>query len=102
MQARLRAEIFHSLNDRTIPTPEKTEEMALAFDIITDFLAGMKLDNTRSVFTEEIGGDSDNVVLVDRHKLSREVGVEIADNQGDVPLLLLLIQHLRSQRKGAR
>ena len=70
--------------------------------IITDFLVGMKLDNTRSVFTEETGEDSDNKALVDRHRLSREVGIEIADNQGDVPLLLLLIQHLKSLKKGAR
>ena len=100
MQARLRAEIFHCLNDRSIPTPDKTEDLNLAFDIISDFLVGMKLDNTRSVFNEETGQESS--LHTDRHNLARSVGVEIADNQGDVPLLLLLIQHLQSHKRQPR
>ena len=62
-----------------------------------DFLASLKLECTSSVFTEEVGISSEN--RVDRLQLSSQLGLEVVDNQGDVPLLLILIQNLLAQKK---
>ena len=55
LKAKLRAEIFHVLENKEETVPEKTKEVFLAAEIVRDFLSLLKLDNTLSVFMEEVG-----------------------------------------------
>lgn len=101
IQSRLRAEVFHSLNDCTVKTPDRSDEIETAFQIISDFLNAMKLENSHAVFLEEIGQErqaQSEGSSADRYHVARGLGVEIDDNQGDVPLLLLLMQHVKAQQ----
>ena len=96
IQARLRAEVFHALNDKTVHPPDKSGNIQLAVELIKDFMHSIKLDSSLSVFSEETGETSDSI---DRRKLGADLGIQIVDNEGDVPLLLLLIQNMKEQEK---
>ena len=57
------------------------------------------MDCSSSVFTEESGSSIERGDRVDRTQLGASLGLDIIDNQGDVPLLLIIIQNLLAQKK---
>ena len=90
LKSKLRAEIFHVLENKQEPQPEKTKEVYLATELIRDFMTHLKLENSLSVFMEEIGCNEE--IRVDRPFIASEVG--LSSTNESVPLLLLLIEHL--------
>jgi lisH domain-containing protein FOPNL len=97
IKAKLRAEVFHALQDKTISMPDKPQDVFLATELIRDFLNVLHFDNSSSVFCEESGQPPQ--MAVDRAFLSNELGFNLTSNEGQassgVPLLVLLINQLR-------
>ena len=96
LQARIRAEIFHTINDKSVTSPEKSHEMTLANDIIIDYLNSICLPNSLSVFKDESGQSEINK---NRDDLGLDLGLDIIENEADVPILLLIIKKLLSEKK---
>ena len=57
------------------------------------------MDSSKSVFTEESGVSLERGGRIDRSQLGVSLGLDVIDNQGDVPLLLIVIQSLLAQKK---
>ncbi len=97
LKARIRAEIFQSIEDKTFPLPDKPPEVYLAFQLIKEFLDSLNLKNTSSVFVEEVGLQKE---VTDRDFIASELGFHLTDSSQakSVPLLLSLIQILQNQK----
>ena len=96
IRARIRAEVYASLNNEAISPPEAIpNEVYLAGEIIKDFLVRMKCENTLSVLSQELGLDAEN--SLERDFLLEEVGVG-SSKERDIPALLLLIQSQKEKR----
>lgn len=100
VKARLRAEIFNCLEDKTVPLPEKkSRDMYLATEIVRELLESLNLENTLSVFSEEIGLPT--ATHCDREFLAGELGFNISGETGtrrgkdSIPLLVQLVHHMR-------
>jgi lisH domain-containing protein FOPNL len=98
IKAKIRAEIYSTIEDKTAPAPSKPQEMYLASEIIREFMMSTKLDSSLSVFNEELGQPSE--MTVDREFVGAELGFNLIDERGTdrVPLLVLLIKHLQLQK----
>ena len=98
IKAKIRAEIYSTIEDKTAPSPSKPQEMYLASEIIREFMMSTKLDSSLSVFNEELGQPSE--MTVDREFVGAELGFNLIDERGTdrVPLLVLLIKHLQLQK----
>ena len=112
LKARLRAEIFHCLEDKgAAKLPEKPQDVYLATALVRDLLVALKLDNTLAVFCEEVGQPAE--MRVDREFIGDELGFNVgsrsavdrairgkenAVSPSAVPLLVLLVNHLRHQK----
>ena len=99
LKAKLRAEVYHMLEDKSIPCPPKGDgSVFLAYELIRDFLQTFQLRNTVSVFNEESGQPQEN--RVDRHFIGEELGINLIDSESkDVPLLVLLVDYLLRLKK---
>lgn len=102
LKARIRAEVFHALEDKASPCPSKPRGVFLASELIRDYLQSFELRSTNAVFIEESGQPVE--MLIDRHFLGEELGVNLVGASEDVPLLVLLIEHLTRLKnaKGGR
>jgi lisH domain-containing protein FOPNL len=103
LKAKIRAEVFHTLDDKEVVTNLRTEreipqDLFLVLELIKDFLTMMKLDNTMSVFCEEMGHSND-VLAVDRTFIGSELGLNTVGSNERVPMLVLLTQFLKSNRE---
>jgi lisH domain-containing protein FOPNL len=116
IKAKVRAAVFHTLEDKTIRAEEvdKPQDIFLASELIRDYLATLQHNNSLSVFVEE-SGQPDEMGL-DRQFIGEELGFNIDDQkvavnkdgkasfgkgdllQKQVPLLVLLIQQLRRNK----
>ena len=99
LKAKLRAEVYHMLEDKSIPCPSKGEgSIFLAYELIRDFLQTFQLRNTESVFNEESGQPRES--RVDRHFIGEELGINLIDDESkDIPLLVMLVDHLLRLKK---
>jgi lisH domain-containing protein FOPNL len=99
IKARIRAEIYHTIEDKTTTTPSKPKEVYLASEIIREFLMSSKLESSLSVFNEEMGQPSE--MMVDREFVGGELGFNMIDEKGtgSVPLLVLLVQRLLQEKE---
>jgi len=95
LKSKLRAEVYHVLENKQEPMPEKTKEVYLASELIRDFLVGMKLDNTLSVFMEELGQPQE--ARIDRSFVASEIGMSTSNE--DVPLLVMLVELLQTSKE---
>lgn len=93
LKAKIRAEVYHALEDKTTPCPPKPKGVFLASEIIRDYLHSFDLRNTVFVFNEEGGQPAE--MRIDRHFLGEELGLNLVNIDSDVPLLVLLIEHLQ-------
>lgn len=106
LKARIRAEVYHTLEEKSIVgvPPKKPLEVYLASEIVRDFLMSMKLDCSLSVFCQENGQPSE--MNVDRAFIGEELGYNMTalgvtathSTQPEAPLLVLLIQSLMKQK----
>ena len=95
LKAKLRAEVFHVLENKVDPMPEKTKEMFLATELVRELLVNLRLDNTLSVFMEELGQPQE--ARIDRSYIASEIGMSTSNT--DIPLLVLLVDHLISSKE---
>ena len=102
VKSRIRAEVFHALEDRAPlgnRAGEAPADLHIASELVREFLVNMRFNNTLSVFNEEAGHrDSYHV---DRQLLAGECGVNIIGDDEDanqVPLLVLLVSYLKQVR----
>lgn len=93
LKARVRAEVYHLLEDKTVEMPKKHVELFLSIELIREFLVSMKLDNSLSVFTEEIGRASEETGI-NREFLGSELGFNTFHSDNSVPLITMIVQKL--------
>ena len=109
IKARLRAEIYSSLEDKSVQMPEKTGDIFLATELVRELLVSLKLGNSLSVFNEEIGQPSE--MTCDKDFIAGELGFNVSDtvmggkenlkgsgSSRDIPLLMQLMRHLRASK----
>ena len=99
ISANVRAEVFHTLEDKTVPMPAKPTEVYLATELIREYLMSANLNSALSVFNEESGQPSE--MRVDREFLGGELGFNLMDethSAKQTPLLVLLVNHLLAER----
>ena len=100
VSANVRAEVFHTLEDKTVPMPDKPTEVYLATELIREYLMNASLNSALSVFNEESGQPHE--MRVDREFLGGELGFNLMDEtQGakETPLLVLLVSHLIAEKR---
>ena len=100
LKSRLRAEVYHCLEDKSIKLPEKPPDVFLAVELIRDLLITLKLENTMSVFNEELGQPPQ--MICDRDFIGGELGFnvkEASSHAKQVPLLVQLVHHLKTNRE---
>ena len=99
IKAKLRAEIYNTIEDKTAPSPSKPHEVFLASELIREFMMSSKLDSSLSVFNEEQGQPAE--MTVDREFVGAELGFNMIDERGTerVPLLVMLVKHLMLQKE---
>eukprot|EP01039_Chlorochromonas_danica_P003546 gene3546-3883_t len=96
IKGQIRAHVYHALEDKTVSLPDKPPDVFLAAELVKDFLTRFNLGNTCSVFCEEMGQPEE--MAVDRELLGEELGVSTVGSDDNMPLLLLLIQHMKNQK----
>lgn len=97
VKSQIRAEVFHTLEDKTVELPDKPPDVFLASELIREFLIKLNLRNTLSVFCEEMGqqGQMD----VDRELVSAELGINTLESDTNIPLLIQLVQHMGKSKE---
>eukprot|EP01032_Pedospumella_encystans_P036945 gene36945-41821_t len=96
IKSQLRAEVFHTLEDKTIVAPDKPHDVYLAAELIREFMIKFKLNNSLSVFCEEMGQPSE--MAVNREFLGGELGLNTLESDSSVPLLISVLQHLTDKK----
>lgn len=91
IKSQLRAEVFHTLEDKTTTCPDKPKEVYLAVELIREFMIRFKLNNSLSVFCEEMGQPAE--MNVDRSFLGGELGLNTLQSDPNIPLLISVLQH---------
>ena len=92
IKSKLRAEVFHTLEDKTVIAPSKPRDVFLASELIREFLMKFKLDNSNSVFSEEFGQPP--AMQIDRQFVAGELGLNPQGTDESMPLLIQIIQML--------
>ena len=97
VKSQIRAEVYHTLEDKTVEMPDKPPDVYLSSELIREFLMRLNLKNTLSVFCEEIGqkGQMD----VDRELISGELGINTLGSDANIPLLVQLVQHMMKSKE---
>ena len=95
LKSKLRNEVFHILENKIDPMPEKTKEIFIATEMIREFLTNLNLTNTLSVFLEEIGQPKE--MMIDRSYVCAELGINV--NNTSIPLLVSLIEYLHNNKE---
>ncbi|NXR75550.1 FOPNL protein, partial [Pycnonotus jocosus] len=90
IKARIRAEVFNALDDRSEPRPTLPRENLLINELIREYLEYNKYKYTASVLTAESGQPE---VPLDRQFLAKELNI-VEDASGkSVPLLYGILSH---------
>ena len=97
IKAKLRAEVYHALEDKTQAMPEKPKDVFLVSELIRDYLICTKHNCSLSVFCEESGQPME--MNVDREFLGAELGVNTINCDKNIPLLLLLVHNLVQKKE---
>lgn len=96
LKSQLRAEIYSILEDKEVQSPEKPAVVFLAAEIIKEFLIKFKLNNTLSVFSEEMGHP--HQMYTDKDFIGQELGLNLLGVDDNLPILIHLLQYLRKDR----
>lgn len=103
IRARLRASVYHCLEDKCAPpSTKKSKDLYMSTELVRDFLVSMNLSSTLAVFSQELGEASE--IHSDREFIAGELGFSISSRDDDVhgdsiPLLTLLLQQQKSKRE---
>eukprot|EP00761_Pharyngomonas_kirbyi_P007392 gb/GECH01007402.1/.p1 GENE.gb/GECH01007402.1/~~gb/GECH01007402.1/.p1 ORF type:complete len:182 (+),score=59.24 gb/GECH01007402.1/:1-546(+) len=98
VRARLRAEVFHSLeeNDQIQESPPLNETNLIINELVRDYLEWNRYNHANSVFIKESGQPSESL---QRKFLASELNVgSIYHEKPDIPLLYGIIEMLRSSK----
>ncbi|NXC38242.1 FOPNL protein, partial [Penelope pileata] len=90
IKARIRAEVFNALDDRSEPRPPLSHENLLINELIREYLEFNAYRYTASVLTAEAGQPE---VPLDRQFLVKELNIVEDANGKSVPLLYGIISH---------
>lgn len=96
IKSQLRAEVFHTLEDKSTPVPEKPREVFLAAELIREFMIRFKLNNSLSVFCEEMGQPPE--MAVHREFIGSELGLNTLQSDPNIPLLISVLQHMMDNK----
>lgn len=96
LKARIRAEVFHALDDEREPRPELSHENLLINELIREYLEFNKYKYTASVLMAESGQP---VVPLDRQFLIRELNACEDSKDNTIPLLYGILAHLSQRTK---
>ena len=92
LKSQLRAEVYHVLEDKTTVTPDKPRDVYLVSELIREFMIKFNLQNSLSVFCEEMGQPKE--MGIDREFIGGELGLNTLETNPKIPLLISVIQHL--------
>ncbi|XP_069859505.1 centrosomal protein 20-like isoform X1 [Dipodomys merriami] len=99
LKARIRAEVFHALDDDQEPRPSLSHENLLINELIREYLDFNKYKYTESVLMAESGQP---VVPLDRQFLIRELNAFEESKDNTIPLLYGILGHfLHGPKDGA-
>mmetsp|Transcript_55203 Transcript_55203/g.109035 ORF Transcript_55203/g.109035 Transcript_55203/m.109035 type:complete len:133 (+) Transcript_55203:69-467(+) len=96
IKSQLRAEVFHTLEDKNTSAPEKPHDVFLAAELIREFMIKFKLNNSLSVFCEEMGQPPE--MGVNREFLGGELGLNTLQSDPNIPLLISVLQHMKDTK----
>lgn len=96
LKAQVRAEVYHILEDKSVVMPEKPHDIFVVSELVKEFLSLLGLKNTLSVFCEEMGQPKE--MAVDRGVIGAELGLNTLGTEPSVPLLMMIIEHLKRSR----
>uniref|UniRef100_A0A3B3SHC7 Centrosomal protein 20 n=1 Tax=Paramormyrops kingsleyae TaxID=1676925 RepID=A0A3B3SHC7_9TELE len=100
LKARIRAEVFNALDDKSEPRPPLPRENLLINELIREYLEFNKYRYTASVLSAESGQPE---VPLDRQFIANELNVVEDASASSVPLLYGLLSHfLSSGEKGGK
>ncbi|XP_044289406.1 centrosomal protein 20 isoform X1 [Varanus komodoensis] len=91
VRARIRAEVFHALDDRSEPRPSLSHENLLINELIREYLEFNKYKYAASVLTAESGQPE---VPLDREFLVNELNIVEDSSSRSVPLLYGIVAQL--------
>ena len=98
IKSKLRAEIFNCIEDKIVPKPSPTPEIQLSSDLIKEFMKNFKYENSLAVFNEETDDDSNQNSKTnqydERQNIAKELGIRIDEKDKNIPLLILIVNHL--------
>ena len=97
IKSQLRAEVFHTLEDKTVTAPEKPRDVYLAAELIREFMIKFKLNNSLSVFCEEMGQPAE--MSVDREFIGSELGLNTLQSDSNIPLLISVLQDMMEKKE---
>ncbi|KAH3861595.1 centrosomal protein 20-like isoform X2 [Dreissena polymorpha] len=97
IKARIRAEVFNSLDDKTESKPPLSNENMIINELIREYLDFNKYKYTASVLVAESGQPKQPL---DRGFLAEELNVEEDRNSSQVPLLYSLIGQFMDRNRG--
>ena len=96
VRARIRAEVFNTLNEQTEVKPTLSNENFLINELIREYLDFNKYNYTKSVLTVESGQPSDKM---DRRFLLQQLNMEETQEPAKLPLLYGMLSHFLQQRQ---
>jgi hypothetical protein len=96
LKAQLRAEVYHVLEDKTTPAPDKPHDVFLAAELIREFMMRFNLNNSLSVFCEEMGQPPE--MEINRELIGSEIGINTLRADPNIPLLISVLQHLSAKK----
>jgi lisH domain-containing protein FOPNL len=88
VRSSLRAEIYNTINDKSLQIHKPTNENYLLNELIREYLEYNNYNYTNSTFETESGNDK---APLDRNFLSRQLGVSESEDTRAVPLLYALV-----------
>ncbi|KAJ8001833.1 hypothetical protein DPEC_G00173520 [Dallia pectoralis] len=92
LKARIRAEVFHALDDVSEPRPSLSHENLIINELIREYLEFNKYRYSASVLTAESGQPE---IPLDRQFLANELKVVEDPSARSVPLLYSLLSHFQ-------
>lgn len=95
MKAKIRAEVFNSLNDKSVEKPELSNENLIVNELIREYFEYNNYKYSTAVLVAESGQPN---IPLDREFLSQELDVRDDKETVKLPLLYSLVHHF-SQRK---
>lgn len=97
IKAKIRAEVYKTLDDKTIELPSQPREVFIAGELIREFLISMGLQNSLAVFSEEMGQRKDDAIT--REFIAGELGYNALQTDKNTPLLVAMVQNLSKKKE---